>query len=182
MNKKQVLSNLINLANALDDKGDISSANILTEVGKRLAQSYDDDYGDFDYNDSDRQSEMDGLDDYNRHEENELMRDQWLENQDDIGGQYSSMSEAVDAIRYQQANYNNVPYVLLRDIDTDDDRNTSFGIVAQDEYEREGSYSEAFRVIEPATSEEISKYQRELDYETPLGMEYDGSDYEMFGD
>jgi len=170
MDKKTVLAELVKMADEFDSKGAFENADALTEVAKRLAQ-FDDDFGGGSW-------ERD--DDYNVHEENELMRDQWLERQSEGEGRYSSEEEAMEAARYRQANEANVPYVMLRDIDTDDDRETTYDVMPLEEYNREGSYLEGYRDIPPANHEELARYHRDLETETPLGMELDGG-FDDFG-
>lgn len=175
MNKREVLSSLAIIANKLDDSGNYQSADALTEVARRVAQYGDDDYGDFD-----NQDRFERDDDYNVHEERELDRDRWHEQNEENGGSYDSEDEAMEAIRRQQAEYGNEPYVMLIDFDGDDDRNTSYDIMPLSRYEENGHWMQSYKDIPTGTPEELAPYARDFETETPLGMELDGG-FDDFG-
>ena len=71
MSKTEIISHLVTAANYLDSYKDFGIADEVNAVATRLAQDWDEGG----YSDSDRMSEMEGVDDYNRYEENELFRD-----------------------------------------------------------------------------------------------------------
>lgn len=173
MNKREVLSSLTIIANKLDDSGSHQSADALTEVARRLAQ-YEDDFGDV------YQDRFERDDDYNVHEERQLDLDRQQEQNEENGGSYSSESEAMEAIRRQQAEYGNEPYVMLIDFDGDDDRNTSYDIMSLSRYEENGHWMQFYKDIPPGTPEELAPYSRDFETETPLGMELDGG-FDDFG-
>lgn len=167
MNKREVLSSLTIIANKLDDSGNHQSADALTEVARRVAQ-YDDDFGD------DYQDRFERHDDYNLYEERQLDLDRIYEQNEENGGSYDSEAEAMDAIRRQQADYGNEPYVMLIDFDGDDDRNTSYDIMPVSRYEEQGHWMQSYKDIPSGTPEELAPYARDFETETPLGMELDG--------
>lgn len=172
MNKKTILSNLIELANDFDNQGMLKEADDLTEVARRLAQ-FDDDFG----SDFDDQERFERPDDYNVYEEHQLDLDRWHEQNEENGGSYSDESDAMSAIRQNQAEYGNVPYVMLIDYDGEDDRRTSYDIMPLSKYEENGHWMQLYKDIAPGSSEELAPYMRDFETETPIGMEYDnGSD------
>jgi cobalamin biosynthesis protein CobT len=175
MNKKQVLASLTAIANRLDDSGNYESADALTEVLRRLAQ-----YDDYDY-DFGHDNNFERDDDYNVYEERQLDLDRMHErNEEENGGSYDSEAEAMEAIRRQQAEYGNEPYVMLIDYDGDDDRNTSYDIMPLNRYEENGHWMQLYKDVGPATPEELAPYVRDFETETPLGMELD-SGFDDFG-
>lgn len=174
MNKKEVLASIIELANELDSVGAFKDADTLTNVGERLA-NWDDDFGgDFDYSDSDRLSDLEGIDDYNRYEERQLDLDRWHEQNEENGGSYADEDDAMSAIRRNQAEYGNEPYVMLIDYDGEDDRGTSYDIMPLSKYEENGHWMQLYKDIPAGTPEELAPYARDFETETPLGMELDG--------
>jgi len=169
MNKKEVLSSLTTIANTLDDNGHYASASALTEVARRVAQ-----YDDYDYGDFDDQGRFERDDDYNSYEENQLDLDRMYEQNEENGGSYNSENEAMEAIRRQQAEYGNVPFVMLIDYDGEDDRGTSYSVMPLDRYEEQGHWMQLYKDIPAGTPEELAPYSRDFETETPLGMELDG--------
>ena len=171
MNKKEVLASIIEMANEFDAQGAFVDADALTEVGKRLAQWDDEGGGDYDYSDSDRQSELEGIDDYNRFEERELDRDRWLENQEEEG--HDSIESAMEEARRLQADNDNVPFIIV----VDDEG--SFYAMPENHFA--SSQFDTVQQVPPMTPEEFRAYhdaQRMEDEsiyerETPLGMELD---------
>lgn len=170
MNKREVLSSLTVIANKLDDSGNYQSADALTEVARRVAQ-YDDDY---DYGDFDNQDRFERDDDYNVYEERQLDLDRMHEQNEENGGSYDSENEAMEAIRRQQAEYGNVPFVMLIDYDGEDDRGTSYSVMPLDRYEEQGHWMQLYKDVPVGTPEELAPYARDFETETPLGMELDG--------
>jgi len=171
MKKKEVLASLVELANIFDKQGLFAQADALTEVGRRLAQYDDDDFG---YSDSDRLSELEGIDDYNRFEERQLDLDRWHEQSEENGGSYADENEAMTAIRRNQAEYGNEPYVMLIDHDGEDDRGTSYDAMPLSKYEENGHWMQLYKDIPAGTPEELAPYMRDMETETPLGIELDG--------
>lgn len=94
------------VSNVLDRRGAYKEADALTSIGLRVAQ-FDDDFGGFDdYSDSDRMSELEGVDDYNRHEENELARDRMYEDSEDdspLGNGFPDLETAVHEIEQRES-------------------------------------------------------------------------------
>lgn len=71
MNKRQIISKLIEISNVLDTHGAYRDADVLTAIGLKVAQSNDLDGFD-DYSESDRMHDPKTIDHYNRLEENEM--------------------------------------------------------------------------------------------------------------
>lgn len=166
MNKKDVLNNLLDCANQLDSQGRFAEAETLTEVGRRLAEY--DDFGDS------YQERFEPLDDAAEYERRQLDLDRWRDQNEENGGSYESEKEAMKAIRHQQAEYGNVPFVMLIDYDGEDDRGTSYDVMPLDRYESEGHWMQLYKDVPAATPEELAPYARDFETETPLGMELDG--------
>lgn len=162
MNKKEVLASIIEIANEFDSMGAYENADILTNVGQRLAQF--DDFDDFER-----------PDDYNTYEERQLdLDDERFDRDEENGGSYDTESDAMSAIRRQQAGYANEPYVMLIDFDGDDDRRTSYDVMPRSKYEENGHWMQLYKDIQPGTQEELSPYLTDMETETPFGMELDG--------
>lgn len=62
----------------------------------------------------------------------------------------------MEAIRRQQADYGNEPYVMLIDFDGDDDRNTSYDIMPVSRYEEQGHWMQSYKDIPSGTPEELA--------------------------
>lgn len=161
MTKKEVLASIIEIANEFDSMGAYENADILTNVGQRLAQ-----FDDF---------EFERPDDYNSYEERQLdLDDARFDRDEEDGGAYGTEADAMSAIRRQQADGTNEPYVMLIDFDGDDDRNTSYDVMPRSRYEEYGHWMQLYKDIQPGTQEELAPYLTDFETETPLGMELDG--------
>ena len=169
MKKKEVLASLVELANNFDKQGLFAQADALTEVGRRIAEWDDDFDGGFD-----DQERFERPDDYNVFEERQLDLDRWHEQNEENGGSYVDEDEAMAAIRRNQAEYGNEPYVMLIDHDGEDDRGTSYDVMPLSKYEENGHWMQLYKDIPAGTPEELAPYMRDMETETPLGMELDG--------
>lgn len=169
MNKKEILSSLTIIANTLDDSGNYISADALTEVARRVAQ-----YDDYDYGDYDNQDRFGRDDDYNVHEENELMKDRWHERNEGMTG-FGDIQGAIDDIMHTQAGGNNVSFEILEDEDG------HYYPIPTEEYDNNDYDYDWLQTIQPMTEQELMAFREnqqrgyeDIPGETPLGMELDG--------
>jgi hypothetical protein len=168
MNKKQVLASLVKIANEFDNQGEFEFADILTQVGVRIAQWDDEGFGGGDHERYE--------DELGNHEMNELTRDHWLDDHDEPeeeeGSFYRDIDSAVSDIHSQQvAGMNETFYVFQNDEGL---------LYAVPDSTHTQSHDQFVKAVPAMTKEELAAYvdyQRQqyedIPGETPLGMELD---------
>lgn len=168
MHKKQVLASLVKIANEFDNQGEFEFADILTQVGVRIAQWDDEGFGEH----HERYE-----DELGNHEMNELTRDHWLDDEErepeeDEGAYYRDIDSAVSDVHSQQVSGMNETFYVFQ--------NDEGLLYAVPDSTHTQSHDQFVKAIPPMTQDELAAYvsyqhqkYEDHSHETPLGMELD---------
>jgi hypothetical protein len=156
MNKKDIINQLLEIANDFDTQGFFNYANSLTDVGRRLAQY----------------SEADALEEMYEYSYQQLMDEGEDEEEEWQSNPFESFESVLEYIKSVQATGTNIPFLIISDT------NGNFYSARRHQYDSDDSDYKVETLIEPMTDVEKSSYiyqqnMPEYDLDTPYGIELD---------